>query len=117
MITKMTRRVMAALPGSALSLVICACAVPSETRADPVAEMTAFSAFDKIDLSELAKSDVKTAKGVPMSESRFLSAQSCYVTPGSPDRQIAALHQWDPLKHKELKVYVHGDIRSNVGPA
>jgi hypothetical protein len=112
--TKFIQRALATLPVGAFCLVICALWLPSESRADGVAEMTAFSAFDKIDLSELAKSDVKTAKGVPMSESRFLSVQSCYVTPGPPEKQIAALHQWDPLKHKELKVYVHGDIRSNV---
>ena len=103
---------MAALLSGALGLVICD--LPSESRADGVSEMAAFSAFDKVDLSELAKSDVKTAKGVPMNENRFLSVQSCYVTPGNPEQQIAALHQWDPLKHKELKVYVHGDIKSNV---
>lgn len=106
---------MAVLPTSALGLVIFGLLLPSETRADGVSEMTAFSAFEKVDLSELAKSDVKTAKGVPMNENRFLSVQSCYVTPGPPEKQIAALHQWDPLKHKELKVYIHGDIKSNVG--
>src|SRR5580693_5297359 len=107
--TKITRRPMAALLAGALGVVICH--LPSESRADGVSEMTTFSAFDKVDLSELAKSDVKTAKGVPMNENRFLSVQSCYVTPGNPEQQIAALHQWDPLKHKELKVYVHGDIK------
>src|SRR5690242_5203831 len=105
--TKMTPALMKALPAAAIGLAICASSLPSESRADGVAEMTAFSAFDKVDLAELAKSDVKTAKGPPMNESRFLSAQSCYVTPGPPEKQIAALHQWDPLKHKELKVYVH----------
>ncbi len=108
---------MAAIPTGALGLVICALLLPSQSRADGVSEMAAFSAFDKVDLTELAKSDVKTAKGVPMDESRFLSVQSCYVTPGPPERQIAALHQWDPLKHKELKVYVHVDIRPNAGIA
>jgi hypothetical protein len=110
---KITRRPMAVLLTGALGLVLCD--LPSESRADGVSEMTAFSAFDNVDLSELAKSDVKTAKGVPMDENRFLSVQSCYVTPGNPEQQIAALHQWDPLKHKELKVYVHGDIKPNIG--
>jgi hypothetical protein len=93
---------------------ICALFLPLQSRADGVSEMKAFSAFDNVDLADLAKSDVKTAKGVPMNESRFLSVQSCYVTPGAPEQQIAALHQWDPLKHKELKVYVHVDIRPNA---
>ncbi len=111
----MIPRAGAIFPLGAIGLLICVLSIPSVSRADGVAEMTAFSAFDKIDLAELAKSDVKTAKGVPMNENRFLSVQSCYVTPGNPERQIAALHQWDPLKHKELKVYVHGDIKSNAG--
>jgi len=113
----MIPRAVSIFPVGALSLIVCALSVPSASRADGVAEMTAFSAFDKVDLAELAKSDVKTAKGVPMNENRFLSVQSCYVTPGAPERQIAALHQWDPLKHKELKVFVHGDIKPSVGPS
>src|SRR5207248_4520624 len=34
--------------------------------ADPVAELTSFSVFDKIDLNELAKSDAKILHGPPM---------------------------------------------------
>jgi hypothetical protein len=78
--------------------------------ADPVAELASFSVFDKIDLKELSTSDVKTAHGPPLSNPRFLSVQSCYVTPGTPAKQIQALRQWDPTRHRELKVYLHGDL-------
>src|SRR6184192_1982457 len=74
-------------------------------RADPVSELASFSIFDKVDLAQLAKSDVKTAHGPPMSNPRFLAVQSCYVTPGAPDRQVEALRRWDPTKHRELKVF------------
>src|SRR4030095_10419015 len=82
-------------------------------RADAVSELASFSIFDKVDLAQLAKSDVKTAHGPPMSNPRFLAVQSCYVAPGSPAQQMEALRRWDPTKHRELKVFLHSDLPSN----
>jgi hypothetical protein len=78
--------------------------------ADPVAEMAAFSVFEKVDLAELAKGDIKTAAGPPMSTARFLSVQSCFVVPNPPTKVIAAMKHFDPTTHRELKVYLHGDL-------
>jgi hypothetical protein len=86
-------------------------------RADPVSELASFSVFDKVDLAQLAKSDVKTAHGPPMRNARFLAVQSCYVAPGSPAQQIEALRRWDPTRHRELKVFLHSDLPSNPSPA
>jgi hypothetical protein len=85
--------------------------------ADPVSELASFSIFDKVDLAQLAKSDVKTAHGPPMRNSRFLAIQSCYVAPGSPSQQIDALRRWNPAKYRELKVFLHSDLTSNPGPS
>jgi hypothetical protein len=82
-------------------------------RADAVSELAAFSIFDKIDLAQLARSDVKTAHGPPMGNQRFLSVQSCYVSSGSPAQQIEALRRWDPTRHRELKVFLHSDLPAN----
>jgi len=82
-------------------------------RADAVSELAAFSIFDKVDLAQLAKSDVKTAHGPPMGNPRFLSVQSCYVASGSPAQQIEALRRWDPTRHRELKVFLHSDLPAN----
>src|SRR6266513_3489908 len=83
-------------------------------RADAVSELASFSIFDKVNLAQLAKSDVKTAHGPPMSNPRFLAVQSCYVAPGSsPAQQIQALRQWDATRHRELKVFLHSDLPSN----
>src|SRR5437667_505103 len=82
-------------------------------RADAVSELASFSIFDKVDLAQLAKSDVKTAHGPPMKNPRFLAVQSCYVAPGSPAQQIDALRRWDPTRHRELKVFLHSDLPSN----
>jgi hypothetical protein len=78
-----------------------------------VSELASFSIFDKVDLAQLAKSDVKTAHGPPMSNSRFLAVQSCYVAPGSPIQQVDALRRWDPTRHRELKVFLHTDLPSS----
>ena len=88
------------------------------TRADAVSDLASFSIFGKVDLAQLAKSDVKTAHGPPMSNSRFLAVQSCYVALGSsPAQQIEALRRWDATRHRELKVYLHSDLPSNPTPA
>src|SRR5215475_7594703 len=84
--------------------------------ADPVSELASFSIFDKVDLAQLAKSDVKTAHGPPMKNSRFLAVQSCYVAPGSPAQQMEALRRWNPSKYRELKVFLHSDLPSKPGP-
>jgi hypothetical protein len=87
-------------------------------RADAVSDLASFSIFGKVDLVQLAKSDVKTAHGPPMSNSRFLAVQSCYVALGSsPAQQIEALRRWDATRHRELKVYLHSDLPSNPTPA
>ena len=86
-------------------------------QADPVSELASFSVFDKVDLAQLAKSDVKTAHGPPMKNSRYLAVQSCYVAPGSPAQQMDALRRWNPARHGELKVFLHTDLPSNPTPA
>ena len=94
----------------AASLFALALAMIPKARADAVSEMAGFSVFDKVDLAELARSDVKTAHGVPMSNARFISVQSCYVWPGTPAQHIAAMRQWTPTRHPELKVFLHSDL-------
>jgi hypothetical protein len=89
---------------------------PRSACADPVSELASFSIFDKVDLAQLAKSDVKTAHGAPMKNPRFLAVQSCYVAPGSPAQQMEALRRWNPAKYRELKVFLHSDLPSNPGP-
>src|SRR4029453_3150770 len=100
---------------SVLSLI--SIAGPRIACADPVSELASFSIFDKVDLAQLAKSDVKTAHGPPMKNSRFLAVQSCYVAPGSPAHQMEALRRWNPARYRELKVFLHSDLPSNPGPA
>ena len=105
------------LAGFAGVLSLALIAIPRSACADPVSELASFSIFDKVDLTQLAKSDVKTAHGPPMRNSRFLAVQSCYVAPGSPAQQMEALRRWNPAQHRELKVFLHSDLSSNPGPA
>src|SRR5881394_2944724 len=83
---------------------------PTTARGDAISELASFSIFDKVDLGQLAKSDVKTAHGPPMSNPRFLSVQSVYVMPGSLAQHLEAMRNWNPTEHHEPKVYLHGDL-------
>jgi hypothetical protein len=104
--------------GSLLLLLLALRLGLTTARADAVSDLASFSIFDKVDLAQLAKSEVKTAHGSPMSNPRFLAVQSCYVALGSsPAQQIEALRQWDATRHRELKVYLHSDLPSNPTPA
>ena len=98
---------------SVILLLLLLLARSTSARADAVSELASFSIFNKVDLAQLAKSEVKTAHGSPMSNPRFLAVQSCYVAPGSPAQQVEALRRWDPTRHRELKVFLHSDLPSN----
>jgi hypothetical protein len=101
------------LPVTLLALLLVTSKVAA---ADAATELSGFSIFDQIDIEELAKGDVKTVHGPPMG-GRFLSVQSCYVAPGSPAQQIEAMRNWDPTKHRELKVFLHSDLPASSAPA
>lgn len=99
-----------------VSLVLSVVARSAVAASDPASELGAFSVFDKIDINELAKTDARTMHGPPMN-GRFLSVQSCYVLPGSPAQQIEAMRNWNPARHRELKVLLHSDVPSSPSPA
>ena len=50
--------------------------VARAAHADPLSELAGFSVFGGINLTELAKGEVKTANGPALSSPRFLSTQS-----------------------------------------
>ncbi|HSH39270.1 MAG TPA: hypothetical protein VK993_10825 [Chthoniobacterales bacterium] len=77
-------------------------------QADPVSELASFSAFDKVDLGQLA-GEAKPIRGAPMSTTRFLSVQTAWVAPGSPPSVAEAMRRWSPTNHPELKVYMHSN--------
>ncbi len=81
---------------------------PSAASADPLADLASFSAFDKVDLAQLASGDAKTVRGPDMSTPRFIGVQTAWVAPGSPAQTAAALKNWNPAQHSELKIVLHG---------
>src|SRR5438093_4738057 len=85
-------------------------------RADAVSELASFSIFDKVDLAQLAKSDVKTAHGPPMSNPRFLAVQSCYVVAGGPAQQAEAVRRRDATKTRGLEGFLTSGLSSNSTP-
>lgn len=89
---------------AALSFVL-AC---SSAQADPVSELASFSVFDKVDLGQL-KGDAKPMRGPAMSNPRFQSVQTCWVAPGAPAQISAAMRNFNPARHSELRVLLHNN--------
>jgi hypothetical protein len=78
--------------------------------ADPAAELASFSSFKEVNVEKLAGGPALVARGATMSFPRGLAVESCYVV-RKPLAKTAELHlQWNPLKHPELKVYLHTDF-------
>jgi len=96
-------------------LCLLALSIPN-ARADAAAELSGFSVFDKVNLAELAKGDIKVAHGVPMSGSN-ISVQSCFVVAAPPARVAEVLRQWNPARNSDLKVLLHSDLPSSPSPA
>jgi hypothetical protein len=84
--------------------------LPIAALADPVNEMAGFSVFGKVNLGELAGGEIKTAASPQMSTPRYLSVQSCFVVPQSPAAVMQAMKHFDPTAHRDLKVFLHGDL-------
>ncbi len=98
-------------------LVLAASGGRAARAADPVAELGSFSVFQNVDPAQLLKGDVKTARGPAMSASRDLSVQSVFVVPLPPAKTMEGLRNWNPEKHRELKILLHSDLPGSPGAA
>lgn len=98
-------------------MAVLALAVATRVCADPVAEMAGFSIFKEVDLAKLAKGEVMTARGPAMSSPRELSVQACYVVTAPLQKTVDLHAHWNPVKHPEMKVYLHGDLPAKPSPA
>jgi hypothetical protein len=81
--------------------------------ADPLAELAAVSSFKKVDLDKLAAGTVLIGRGSAMNFPRGLAVESVYVV-RKPVPKTAELHvEWNPNKHPELKVFLHGEFSAH----
>src|SRR4051794_15117244 len=78
--------------------------------ADALGELGKFSAFEQFDLSKVAGGKVVAARGPALDHPRDLAIQFVYVVPGTLAKVVEAHRQWDPSRHSELKVILHGDV-------
>lgn len=99
-----------------LSIPLTALALLASAQADPLAELAAFSSFKTVNLEKLASGTVQATRGPAMSFPRGLAVESCYVIRQPLPKAIALHLQWSPLKHPDLKVWLHGDLSAKSGP-
>src|SRR4051812_47929192 len=96
---------------SAFLLVACALVFASPLRAaDAVAELGKFSVFEQFDLGKVAGGKVLAARGPALDSPRDLGIQAVYLVPAPLAKAVELHRQWDPTKHPQLKVYLHGDL-------
>ncbi len=89
----------------------------ASAQADPLAELAAFSSFKSVNLDKLAAGSVMATRGPAMSFPRGLAVESCYVVKKPLLRTVELHQQWSPLKHPDLKVWIHGDLTARSGAA
>ena len=82
------------------------CLLTATLRAgDPVAEITSFSDFKKIDVKKLMDGEILAERGALMEFSRGISFQTCFVTACPAKVAVEFLPFWDATPHAELGVY------------
>ena len=84
----------------------------SQGCADPVTELTTFSAFKTVDINKMKTGEVLTARLPAMGFARGLSTQFCYLVPATLQKTVDLHEHWDATQHPELKVYLHSDLAS-----
>lgn len=79
-------------------------------RADTAADLARFSVFPEVDLQKLGGGKVMVARGPAMSFPRDLAVEALYVVPAPLSKAFELHKQWEPTRHPELKVYLHGEL-------
>jgi hypothetical protein len=98
-------------------LLAIALALSGSAAADPASELTGFSSFKTVNVEKLVTGGVQATRGPTMSFPRGLAVESCYVV-RKPLTKTAELHlKWTPLRHPDLKVWLHGDLSGHPTPA
>ncbi|HSI11940.1 MAG TPA: hypothetical protein VK961_07845 [Chthoniobacter sp.] len=85
-------------------------AAVTSASADPVADLAAVSTFKDVNLDKLAGGTVQMARGPAMSFPRGLAVESVYVVRKPVAKTLELHQQWNPNKHPELKVFLHGEL-------
>jgi hypothetical protein len=102
--------------GSLLLLVLALASLES-AMADPMSDLAAFSSFKTVNVADLAGGAVRVTRGPTMNFQRGLAVESCYVI-RKPLARSAELHlKWTPLRHADLKIWLHGDLPAQPTPA
>ena len=91
-------------------LLVLALASLQSAMADPVSDLAGFSSFKTVNVEKLAGGGVQVTRGPTMNFPRGLAVESCYIV-RKPLAKTAELHsKWTPLRHPDLKVWLHGDL-------
>ena len=81
--------------------------------ADPLGELAATSSFKNVDLEKLASGTVQITRGPAMSFPRGLAVESVYLLKKPVPKALELHEQWNPNKHPELKVFLHGELSAH----
>jgi hypothetical protein len=85
-------------------------AMATANTEEPVAAIKAFSDFRQIDLNRLLGGEVLAERGSLMSFPNGISVQTCFAVALSAEETAKRLQTWDPLPHRDLKVYAYRSL-------
>jgi hypothetical protein len=83
--------------------------------ANPAEALRGWSAFENLDLDNLAKGKVVTEANPSMDFARGISVQAVYVVAAPLEVAARVLLTSDPTRHKELEVYQHRSFQNERG--
>jgi hypothetical protein len=86
-------------------------------QADAISDLRAISVFKDADLNRLSNGDILAQRGPQLSLGRGSAIETAFVVRAPVAKAAAALQQWSPTRHPELRTYLQVDIGSSPSPA
>ena len=86
--------------------------IASAQTPGPIEAIKSFSDFQQVDVNRLLAGDILVQRGSLMSFPNGISGQTCFAVPLSAEETAKRLQTWDPLPHRELKVYAFHSLHA-----
>jgi hypothetical protein len=84
-----------------------------DVHGDAISDLRAISVFKDADLNRLSNGEILAQRGPQLGLSRGSAIETAFILRAPVPRAAAALQQWSPTRHPELRTYLQVDIGSS----